>query len=838
MFFMFLNCNFKLGGLIMSDCEKTNYIGKSVERIDAFEKATGKAKYFEDYQNQYRDLLHIRVLRSPHPHAKIISIDTSAAKALPGVVCVLIGESPGMPMTTGMPQSSDYYGDPVRQEFDRDEEVCEMPWCDLPYASSYYGNPALHEVMWAGQAVAAVAAESIDIAEEALELIKVEYEVLPYVTDQHLAFGKDAIPVISPELNIPAGYQGFQPEGPNVIGSYKMVLGDVEKAFTEADVIVEEEYQADKKSTSQIECNGAIAEYHPDGGVTVISNGCGVHGVVKNHLLTMYPTLSSSTLRVIQPVTGGSFGNRLFPLVEPLAVLMALRTKRTVSYVLDRKEMYTSSPSNWPVYTKLKLGAKKDGTIIAEKFKLVENGGAQIRGYYDGRLAASGLMSVYNIPNVLCDSYGVSTNTVPCAPYRGLGCPESEWAIENMMDVLAEKLEMSPLEIRLKNLLKRGDTNPYGEKLTSIGLKECLEAVAEGIKIDEPCKQEDGPWRYGKGIAAGGKQNTPLGRAEADCLIHSDGSVEILVSCDEQGMGVQTTLRQMAATELQMDIEKVKVTRADTAITPFDNFGASSRTTYTTGNAVIIACQDAIDQLKEAAGREVGLAKKQVTIKNGKAYFVGSNIEYIDIADLFKPFDFFTQQTWGLLKGTPVRGRGVFCPAPAVPWFGPGHEDGRTPRMWNWYQYSAFGAEVAVNIETGQIKVIKLHSTADSGNPINPKLVEGQIDGGVIMAIGFSIMDGHIYEDGKMINPNMSDYRLPTVLESPLQKNFMRTIHPDPLPDGPFNAKGMAESIMVPVGPAIASAVYQAVGIRPTEMPMTAERILKLIKDKEKNDAK
>ena len=792
----------------MSDCEKTNYIGKSVQRIDAFEKATGKAKYFEDYQVQYRDLLHVKVLRSPHAHAKIVSIDVSAAEALQGVITVVKGSDP------------------------------DIPWSDIPYASSYYGNPAKDEVIWAGQAVVAVAAESVEIAEEALELVNVVYEELPYVIDQKLAMEPDAVSVTSPELGIAAGYGGVQPEGPNVMGSYKLRHGDVEKAFAEADVIVEGEYQADKKSTSQIECNGAIVEYHQDGGVTVISNGCGVHGVVKNHLLTMYPQLPSSKLRVIQPVTGGSFGNRLFPLVEPLAVLMALKTKRTVSYVLSRKEMFTSSPSNWPVYTKLKLGAKKDGTIIAEKFYLVEDAGAQIRGYFDGRLAASGLLCVYNIPNVHCDSYAVRTNTMPCAPYRGLGCPESEWAMENLLDILAEKLEMDPLEIRLKNMIKNGETNAYGEKVTSIGLAKCLEAVADGIKIDEPCQQDDGPWKYGKGIAAAGKQNTPLGRAEADCLIHSDGSVEILVSCDEQGMGVQSALRQMAATELQIDIDKVKVTRADTAITPYDNFGASSRTTYTTGNAVLIACQDAIDQLKEAAGREVGLAKKQVAIKNGKAYFVGSNIESIDIKDLFKPFDFFTQQTWGLLKGTPVRGRGVFCPAPAVPWFGPGHEDGRTPRMWNWYQFSAFGAEVAVNTETGQIKLIKLHSTADSGNPINPKLVEGQIDGGVIMALGFSIMDGHMYQDGKLMNPNMSDYRLPTVLETPLQKNFIRTIHPDPLPDGPFNAKGMAESIMIPVGPAIAAAIYQAIGVRPTEMPMTAERVLKLIKEKENNDAK
>lgn len=787
----------------MADCENYSFIGKSVPRIDAYEKATGKAKFVEDYQNQFKDLLHVKVLRSPHAHARILNVDTSKAEQLPGVVTVIKGSDP------------------------------DVPWYHIPYASSYYGNPAKDEVIWAGQAVVAVAAKTPEIAEQALELIQVDYEELPYVTDQEAAFGPDAIPVTDPKLGLVAGYQGSQKEGPNVLQSYKLTLGDVDTAFKEADVILEKKFANDKKSTAAVECNGAIVEYNPDGGVTIYTNGCGAHGVVKDKVCTMFPHLPQSKVRVIQPYQGGSFGNRLFPLIEPLAVLMALRTKGTISYVLTRKEMFTSSPSNWPCVTNLKIGAKKDGTLIAEQFKLVENTGASINNVYDGRLSGSGLLCVYNVPNIFADGYAVSTNTVPCAPYRGLGCPESEWAMENLMNELADKLGISPVEIRLKNLLKRGDENAYGEKLTSTSVAVCLQKVAEAVKLDEPSVQEPGPWRKGKGIALGGKQNTPLGRAEADVLVHCDGSIELLVSCDEQGMGVQTTLAQMVATEFQVPIETIKVVRADTGRTPYDNFGASSRTTYTTGNAVVIACQDAIRQLQEAAAREVGVAANKVTIKNGKAYIVGCHIEEIPIPDLFKPFSFFTQQIWGLLRGTPVRGRGVFCPAPAVPWSGPGHEDGRTPRMWNWYQFSAFACEIAVNIETGQIKLLKLASCADTGNPINPKLVEGQIDGGVIMALGFSVYDGHIYHDGRLVNPNLSDYRVPTVLETPLQKDFMRLISPDPLPDGPYGAKGMAESIMIPVGPAIAAAVHQAAGIRPTVMPMTAERILELIKEKE-----
>ena len=608
----------------------------------------------------------------------------------------------------------------------------------------------------------------------------------------------------------------------------------MDAAFKDAEIIVEGVFYSDKKSASPIECNSAIVEYNSDGGVTVHTNCCGAAGVVKAQLMKVFPQqLTEANTRIIQPYQGGSFGNRLFPTIEPIAVLMALRTKRTCSYTLSRREMFTSSPSNWPVHVTLKLGARKDGTLVAEQFRLVENVGAAMRGFYDGRLSSSGLLCVYDVPNVFAKTYAVSTNTMPCGSYRGLGCPESEWAMENLMNELADKLGMSPVEIRLKNFIKRGGVNPYGEKLTSTAVAKCLQKVAEAIKLDEPSEQEPGPWRKGKGVAVGGKQNTPLGRAEADVLVHSDGSVELLISCDEQGMGAQTALAQMVATEFQIPVESVRITRADTARTPFDTFSASSRTIYTTGNAVLIACEQVIAQLKEAVGRKLGVTTRQVTIRNGKAHIVGCSTEVIDIPDLFVPFSYFTQENWGLFKGSPVRGHGVFCPAPAVPWTGPGHEDGRTPRMWNWYQFSTCAVEVAVNVETGQIKLLKVASATDTGNPINPKLIESQIDGGVMMAFGFAVMDGHVYLDGQFANGNFGDYRVPTFLESPQQENFIRIIDPDPLPEGPYGAKGMAELVMIPVGPAIAAAVKQAVGIQPRVMPMTAERILRLLKEKE-----
>jgi carbon-monoxide dehydrogenase large subunit len=513
---------------------------------------------------------------------------------------------------------------------------------------------------------------------------------------------------------------------------------------------------------------------------------------------------------------------------------MALKTKGTVKVTFSRKEMFESSPSNWPVTTHIKTGAKRDGTIVAQQITLIEDTGASLNCFLDGRVSGSGTVCVYDIPNVHMDTYGVNTNTPPVGPYRGLGCPQSEWAVENQVNLLAHELGMSPVEIRRKNILERGANNAYGETVTSIGLRTCLELVADAIKIDEPCLQESGPWIRGKGIAVGGKQNTPLGRAEAKVAVHSDGSVELRYSADENGMGSETVMAQIVAEELKIPADAVKVVRADTLLTPYDNFSASSRTTYTTGKAVLLACRDAVRQLREAAARRVGVSVDQVEVAGGKALICGSYLNEIPLQDLFEPFERMGgQQQWGLKKGSPVVGHGIFAPGPCILW----DEDGRTPRMWNWYQYNACAVEAAVNVDTGRIKVLEVYSASDMGFPINPKMCEGQIEGGVGMAIGFAVNEEYLYdEQGRVLNGEFLDYRVPTAKQMPERKNFRSLFGPDPLPEGPYGAKGLGEAMMIPVAPAIAAAVHQAVGIRPTVLPMSAERILALLKEKERGE--
>jgi len=400
-----------------------------------------------------------------------------------------------------------------------------------------------------------------------------------------------------------------------------------------------------------------------------------------------------------------------------------------------------------------------------------------------------------------------------------------------MMDRLADQLGMSPLEIRLKNLIPKGGVNDYGEVITSIGLADCLRSVAEYIGIDEPSKQDDPLWLKGKGISCAAKQSGHAGRGEVDALYYKDGSVELRVTTDNMGMGSTTSFVQIASEELGVPHERIRIVVSDTALTPYDGLSASSSAIYRTGNAVRLACKDVIAQLREAAARMAGVPVDFIKIEGDTALITGSHTTTIPVSKLFADSNPFEQDVWGLKAGTPVRGIGVFNSAPLVPW----GEDGRTPRMWNWFQYAATAVEIAVNRQTGQIKVLRAANAGDAGNPISPKIVEGQLEGAIHMAIGFCINEEVIYDNqGLVSNASMSDYRLPLINDMPKCEDVKYFICPDPLPDGPYGAKGMSESIVSAVGPAIAAALYQAVGVRMNTYPMTAEKVLAAIREKER----
>jgi carbon-monoxide dehydrogenase large subunit len=772
-------------------------IRKDVTRLDAFEKATGRAVYTTDMRYRYPDALCVKALRSPYAHAEIQSIDTEKAKALPGVVSVITASD------------------------------MNIDWELIPAQSRLAGKRAI----WAGQVVALVCAKTGELAEQAVSMIHVAYEALPHVLTCQEAFQKEPIAVVEPERAPEICKHADEMKGyPNVAKTFYLQKGTVDIAMEEADAVVEGEFFTGKKTHNQLERAAVLVECRPDGGYTLYCNGCGVHSEIKKPFCKVF-SIPENQLRIVQPYIGGSFGNRNVPYVEALAMMVAIRVKRTVYYEFTRDEMFCGAPSAWTCASKMRMGATKDGRIIARDLHMLEEVGANTGDTsYTGRLSSSAIAVVYRIPNTRMRTASVLTNTVPAAPYRGLGSPDVTFANELMIEELAEKLGMSSLQLRLNNILENGELDDYGSPIKSIGLRECLLSVANAIEYEVSCEDGGGVWKRGKGIACAGKQNSPRSRSEAEVRVYSDGSVELLVSCDNHGMGATTALAQIAAEELQIEASEVFVTCADTAITPFDNNSSSSSGVYRTGNAVRLAAQDAVQKLRQEAARRAGTVPDMVEIRDGMAYIKGAAVEMTPIRSLFDGLNPFKDDLYGLKQGSPVVGRGMFCPAPIVPW----DENGQTPRMWNWVQYSATGVEIAVNIETGQIKVLKIATACDSGNPINPKIVESQMDGGVHMAIGFCVTEETLYDkNGKIWNATFSDYRLPMIYEMPKNDDVHTFICPNPLPDGPYGAKGMSESIVSATAPAIAAALYRAAGIRVHNYPMTAEKILAALHEKE-----
>jgi carbon-monoxide dehydrogenase large subunit len=767
---------------------KLSVVGTNVPRVDSVDKVLGRTKYVADLQLEFAELLHAAILRSPHAHARIVVLDTSRAERLPGVRAVVTGKD-----------------------------------CPQHLAMITQRILAHDEVIWAGEGVAVVVADTPEIAADAIELIDVQYEELPSVLDAEAAALEKPPSVVDRNLGRHPGLAPFTPQAPNVTGSYQLHNGNLEQGFAEADVIVENRFSTGRFSHSQLEPAACIARYEPGGNLTVWTNGQGVH-IIKGMLSELF-ALPGSKIQVITPYQGGSFGNRIrFYHLEALAALLALRTKATVAVTYSRREMYLGSPGGLPVITRIRTGVKRDGTVVAQELDILVDNGASYACLQDGRAAGSGAICVYRQPNISMVTRGVNTNAPWSGAYRGLGSPQVTWAMESQMDILAERLGMSAVDIRLKNILSKGEQNAYGETIESIGAARCVEAVAEAIKIATPSVQEPGPWRRGKGLAVGGKQNTPRGRSEGMVLVHDDGSVEVRFGSDEVGMGAETIMAQIAAEEFGISVKDVRVVRGDSAMTPYDTYSASSFTTYNTGNAIRLACHDAIKAIKRAGAPLLQSSEDDLEVANGRVEIRGVPGSGLRIAELFKPFSpFQDERVVELRKGTPIIGRSVFAPRPAVAW---DKKTGRTPRMWNWYQYNACGVEVAVNVETGQIKVVKAAMAADMGFPIHPKLCEGQLEGGLAMAIGTSVLEEFLYRDGVMINPSFADYRIPTVSDSLTRSNVTTLFTPDPLPDGPWGAKGIAEGAVLAVGAAIGNAVYNATGARMYDLPLSAERVL------------
>jgi CO/xanthine dehydrogenase Mo-binding subunit len=777
--------------------EALSIVGKRIARVDGVIKVKGEAQFCIDLE--LPRMLHAKIKRSTIPHGRIVRIDTSQAEKLPGVKAVMTAKD--------VPDKKHGLILKDRRFIARDR------------------------VRFVGEPVAAVAADTVEIAEEAIDLIEVEYDELPAVFDPEEAMKPDPPAILHPDLESydkgPIVMPQLDIKRPNVYSYFRIRRGDVEQGFKEADLIVENRYTTAMIQHIQMEPHCAVAKVDPDGRITVWSSTQSPY-VLRDQIAEALD-IPVSKIRVIISFIGGGYGGKLELKPEPFCIILAQKTKRPVKLVFTREEVFIGASVRHPFVVYIKDGAKKDGTIIAREMKLILNGGASGEiGYIVNRNAAFGPVGSYKLPNFKLDGYGVYTNQPIGGAFRGLGSPQAVWPIEAQLDIVAEKLGIDPLEIRLKNALEEGDENVTGEKMHSVGFKQALQKVAEAIEWDQKPPSTSGAWRRGKGIAGGNKYSFASASA-AFIKICEDETLEIRTSCPEVGQGAHTILSQIAAEEFAIPLKDIRVTMGDTDITPYDLGAASSRETYHMGNAVRLACEDAKRQIFELAADRLEARAEDLDIRDWKVYVKGSPERVISVSELYQPMPLGGKT---IEKIGEIIGKYSF----SQHWDPLDPDTGQLPpggRAVAFYIHGAQAAEVEVNIETGQVRIIRFYSALDMGRAVNPLNVEGQIEGGIGMGIGSALYEQMVLDKGIVLNPNFADYKIPTAAELPLNLYTKAIIVEAPHRDGPFGAKGIGEGVLVPSAPAIANAIYNAVGVRIKDIPITPEKVFKALKERQ-----
>lgn len=785
--------------------KELSIVGKSPFRVDAVEKVTGEAIYTNDIK--LPRMLYAKVLRSPHPHAKIIRIDISEAEKLPGVRCVLTGKD--------VPKKR--IGLNVKDEYILAQDI----------------------VRAVGHPVAAVAAETIEAAEEALDHIEVEYEPLPAVFDPEESMSTKPPVVVHPDL---FNYDYMLPftrlldkDRPNVFCHSQIEIGDVEKGWRESDLIMENRFTSQKTQHATIESHSYVAQPEAGGGLTMWVSAQAIH-VMKIHLARALG-IKPSKIRIIVPYVGGGFGGKMFR-DEAMVALLALKAGRPVKFVLSREEEFVRGGTRVATIVYIKDGIKKDGTLVARQIKAILPSGGSTEAVvaFITRNCAYAAIGLYRMPNFKWDSYGVYTNGPVTTALRGFGSPQIIWAIESNMNMLAEKLGIDPVEIRKKNFLREGETNLIGEKVHSIGAVQCIDDVVKFIKPDVKPKDE-GVWRRGKGFAIGSKYSEAPTASAAMVKVLEDGSIMVYHGAQEIGQGCDTVFAQIVAEEFGVSIDEVKVVISDSLHIPYDHGTQSSRSTYHVGNALIAACRDAKRKICERVARRMRVSPDELEVKAGAIYVKNKPDQKFEIARLFAGYHPEREQ-WGFYSAEgEITGSAIFR-QDAVP------QDIRTgqidpklaaegKRATAFFEYTAKAVEVAVNTETGKVKVLRYGCSTDMGQPINPKLCEGQAEGGMAMGFGNAMYEEVIVENGVVLNPNMVDYTIPSMGVMPTLDNTESLMAPVPHKDGPYGAKGLGEGGVLAVDAAIANAVYDAVGVRIKDLPITPEKVLRALKEKQ-----
>ncbi len=762
--------------------KRADYVGQRVSRVDGLEKVTGRALYGVDVR--LPGMLYGATLRSPLPHAKIVEIDLSKAWRVPGVRAVVTGRD-----------FAYTFGTIIR---------------DQPFL-------AIDKVRYVGEPVAAVAAETELAAQEALEKIEIKYKELPAVFDPREA-AREGAPLIHEHL---ADYVRFNvdiiPET-NVATFYQYSVGDVEKGFADSDEIFEDEFYVHAVAHSPMETHGAAAQYIPSSGeFTLWSSTDRPHQMAKDFASGL--GISLNKIRVISNYTGGGFGGKAALVAEAIAAALARFTgERPVKVVFSREEELTASHTRHACFVKLKTGVMKDGSLVSRKGEMVwDNGAYCALGPNVARRGSLTVFGPYRMPHMELISRLVYTNKETSGAYRGFGTTQMTWACEVQMDIIAEKLGIDPLEVRMKNAYVEGDAYINGQILRSVGLKETLERAAQEIEWGRQKPKPDGSKVRGVGIATTVKGTATPTDSACFIKVSSDGGATVLSSSVEVGAGQKTVLAQIAADTIGIPISSVDIPQPDTGVTPYDYAVASSRTTYHMGNAIRMAGLKVRKKILEMAGDALKTDPACLEISDGKILKEGAGEQMTLKVLLGKKFG---------AKGGAIVEDGYFSPEnslllEALP--------GLKRMSSIFWMFATHAAEVEVDTETGVVKVIKIAAAHDLGKAINPVGCEQQIEGAVIMGLSNTLFEEFKTENGRILNDSLADYKLAGILDIP---EIVPILVESPHEEGPFGAKGVGEPAAAPTAPAIANAICDAVGIRFRDLPITPEKLLAALKEK------
>ena len=774
------------------------YISKSIHRHDAYEKATGSAAFVGDIK--MNGLLHAKLKTSPHAYAKILSMDTSKAKALPGVRAVITGQQGSSKVGIYMVDRSIIAVDTVR----------------------FYG-----------EVVAAVAADSIEIAAQAVELIEVEYQVLPPVQDVQEAV-KPGAQLVHPDLENYSWIKGvFFPEpGTNIASHIKVRKGDVDQAFQKAEVVIENTYIQPQVFHAPLETHVAIVQWGYNDKVKIWSSAQSPFAI--RDLFAATFNLPRTNIEVNVSYVGGGFGGKAGINQEPLLGLLSKEAGgRPVKLVPTREEECSSLPCRQGLVAKIKTGCTKEGRIIAEEAELLWDAGAYADyGVNIGRAGAVTACGPYDIENVKVDSKSVYTNHIFGTAYRGFGHPEVFFGIERQRDLMAKELGMDPTEFRLKNLLYPGSKTITGEIITeNTGRPDkCLKRVTEQIELNKPYTDSEKTEfkRTGKyrGKAAAVLQKSPAipswCATSALVQMNEDGTMRLSIGGVDIGQGTYTVMQQIVAEKLNIPIERVAVSHGvNTTLSPYDWQTVASRMTVLCGNAVSEACHDLKEQLLEVAGVALRAAKHELALGKECIYVKQHPQHWVPYSKIGVGYTF---ENGNSISG-PLIGRGKAI-AQGLTSLDPETGQGHPALDWT---YGAHGVEIEVDIATGDIEILQMASCLDIGQIMNEDLLRGQVVGGALQGIGTTFSEAVYYDNhGKLLTKNFTDYKIPTIKDIP--KSVIISSVETPQLDGPYGARGCGEHPLISVTSVISNALANAVGVEVYDMPLSADRVYSKLK--------